>query len=71
MGKFNEYEGYTLGDTVVVYSLIDEKNKKMCQGTVVKINRMSVKVQYEVKEGVYYEGNFNAPKLFLIKKVDI
>ena len=68
MGKYNEFNGMGVGDTVVVYAAINEKTKKLCDGEVVKVNRLSVKVRYEIMDGVYYEDNFTTNKVYLLKK---
>ena len=63
MGKYVEYNGISLGDEVVVYTM-----GKLYKGKATRINRMSVRVEYEEREGVFYMGNFSDGKVILIKK---
>lgn len=63
MGKYVEYNGISLGDEVVVYT-----TGRLYRGKATRINRMSVRVEYEEREGVFYMGNFSDGKVILIKK---
>lgn len=69
MGKYEGKNGLSVGDKVVVFGSTGPKTKGFCEGEVIKVNRLSVKVRYEIMEGVYYEDNFTFNKVYLLKKV--